>query len=251
MLSTLKVSALSLVSALVLITACTPDKDAGANGRQKLKSYTEDITAVGIGHVVETFDVNYDGQDRITSIVSTTKPGHRLEYNYINNDKFTYEQIEDNKVQLHCDYFIDGEIGKVDSLYQYNIRKDTITFKYIYNSENKLIKELEYLPNSFMAPVLANTMNYVYDGKGTLTKKVESFGETSYRYDAEYKNTTLITPGYIPVQDLLPSHTYITRHNRTTTIEHTYTYDDKGRLASERAASSPDGRITIRTYTYQ
>jgi hypothetical protein len=127
--STLKVSALSLVAVLILSTSCNKDKAAGSSGRQKLKSYTEDRTAVGIGHVVETFNVNYDSQDRITSIVSTTKPGHREEYNYINNDKFTFEKIEDNKVTLHCDYFINGEIGKVDSLYRYNIRNDTISFK--------------------------------------------------------------------------------------------------------------------------
>ena len=108
MLSTLKVSALSLVALLVLNTSCKKDETTASSGRQKLKSYTEDITAQGIGHVVETFNVNYDGQDRITSIVSTTKPGHRLEYKYINNDKFTFEQIEDNKLMLHCDYFINA-----------------------------------------------------------------------------------------------------------------------------------------------
>lgn len=249
MLSTLKVSALSLVVVLVLNTSCKKDKATGSPGRQKLKSYTEDITAVGIGHVVETFNVNYDGQDRITSIVSTTKPGHRLEYNYLNNDKFTFEQIEDHKVMLHCDYFINGEIGKVDSLYQYNIRKDTISFKYFYNSDNKILKQKEYLITYHLPPVWYNTIDYIYDGKGTLTKKQESFSEISYQYDAEYKNTTLTQPGYIPTQELLPTHTYNTRFSVTTSTEHSYTYDDKGRLTSERAASN-DGRIIIRTYTY-
>ena len=249
MLSTLKVSALSLVAVLILNTSCKKDKAAGSSGRQKLKSYTEDITAVGIGHVVETFNINYDAQDRITSIVSTTKPGHRLEYNYLNNDKFTFEQIEDNKVMLHRDYFINGEIGKVDSLYQYNIRKDTLSFKYFYNKENKILKQKEYLLTYYLPPVWYNTIDYIYDAKGTLTKKQESFADISYQYDAEYKNTTLIEPAYIPTQELLPTHTYNTRFGTTITTEHTYAYDDKGRLISERAASN-DGRITIRTYTY-
>lgn len=249
MLSTLKVSALSLVAILVLNTSCKKDKAAGSTGRQKLKSYTEDLTAVGTGHTIETFNVSYDGQNRITSIVSTTKPGHRLEYNYINNDKFTFEQIEDNKVTLHRDYFINGEIGRVDSLYQYNIRKDTIAFKYLYNSDNKIVRQKEYLITYYLPPVWSNTIDYIYDSRGTLTKKQESFSEISYQYDKEYKNTTLIEPAYIPTQELLPSHTYNTRFGVTTSTEHTYTYDDKGRLISERAASN-DGRITIRTYTY-
>lgn len=251
MVSTLKVSALLLVTVMVINTSCSPDKDSGPNGPQKLQSYTEDITAVGIGHVVETFNVSYDDQDRITSVVSTTKPGHRLEYNYINNDKFTYEQIEDNKVTLHCDYYINGEIGMVDSLYQTNNRKDTIAFKYFYTSDNKILKQKEYMPNSLLPPILYNTIDYVYDTKGTLIKRKESFAEVSYRYDAVYKNTTLTVPGYIPTQELLPTHTYSTRFNITTTTEHTYTYDDKGRLINERAVSSPDGRIAIKTYTYR
>jgi YD repeat-containing protein len=249
MFSTLKVSALSLVVVLVLNTSCKKDKAAGISGRQKLKSYTEDITGVGIGHKVEIFNVNYDAQDRITSIISTTKPGHRLEYNYLNNDKFTFEQIEDNKVTLHCDYFINGEIGKVDSLYRTDIRKDTTSFKYFYNSENKILKQKEYLINYLLPPVWSNTIDYIYDGKGTLTKKQESFSDISYQYDAVYKNTTLIEPGYIPTQELLPTHIYNTRFGRTTTTEYSYTYDDKGRLTSEKAAAS-DGGVTIRTYTY-
>lgn len=246
----IKVSAFSLVISLfVLNTSCKKDKGGGSNGLRKLKTFTEENTGVGRGHTVETFNVNYDAQDRITSIESTTKPGHRFVYEYLNNDKFTYEKIEDNKVTLHCDYFINGEIGKVDSLYQFNIRKDTISFKYIYNSDNKILRIKEYLVSYLLPPVWSNTIDYVYDLKGTLTKKTESFAETTYRYDAEFKNTTLMEPGYMPVQELLPSHTYSTRFGATITTEHTYTYDDQGRLISERAASS-DGSIIIKRYTY-
>jgi hypothetical protein len=252
MFSRLKVSALSLVALLVLNTSCKKDKASGIGGRQKLKSYTEEITAQGNGHTVETFNINYDGQERITSIVSTTKPGHRLEYKYINNDKFTFEQIEDNKLMLHRDYFINAEVGKVDSLYQYNISKDTTAFKYFYDKENRILKQKEYLISYLLPPVWYNTIDYVYDTKGTLTKKAESFAETSYRYDEEYKNTTLLEPGYIPSQEKLPSHTYSVRFSITMTTEHFYTYDEQGRLASEKAVESDGSRqtIKIRTYTY-
>jgi hypothetical protein len=252
MLSTLKVSGLSLVALLILNTSCKKDKAAGISGRQKLKSFTEDKTAQGSGHTVESFNVNYDAQDRITSIVSTTKPGHRLEYNYINNNKFTYEQIEDNKIIKHRDYFINAEIGKVDSLYEYRITGDTTSFKYFYDKENRILKQKEYLVSYLLPPVWSNTIDYVYDTKGVLTRKVESFSEESYRYDAEFKNTILLEPGYIPSQEKLPSHIYNTRFSITKTTEHFYTYDGQGRLASDKAVEN-DGRsqtITIRTYTY-
>jgi hypothetical protein len=252
MLSTLKVSALSLVTLLVLNTSCKKDKAAGVSGRQKLASYTEDITAQGNGHTIETFNVSYDGQDRITSIVSTTKPGHRFDYKYINNDKFTFEQIEDNRLMLHRDYFINAEIGKVDSFYQIKITGDTTAFKNFYDKENRILKQKEYLISYMLPPVWYNTIDYVYDTKGILTKKTESFAEASYRYDEEFKNTTLLEPGYIPSQEKLPSHTYSIRFSITTTTEHFYTYDGQGRLATEKAVESDGSRqtIKIRTYTY-
>jgi hypothetical protein len=246
-----KVSALSLVISLfVLNTACKKDSAGGSSGPQKLRTYTEDITAVGIGHVVENFNVSYDGQGRITSITSTTKPGHRYVYQYLNNNAFTYEHIEDNKVTLHCDYFINGEVGMVDSVYTYNIRKDTISFKYFYNSDNKIIKQKEYLHSYIMPPVWYNTIDYIYDLKGTLTKKAESSAETSYRYDEDHNNTVGIEPSYIPMQEKLPSHTYSIRFNATTTTEHSYTFDGQKRVISEKAVRS-DGRTTIKSYTYQ
>ena len=95
----MKTSALSLVIYLIIVLTASCKKDStGSNATHKLKTYTEDLTAVGIGHVVETFTVNYDEQDRITSLVSSTKTGHRLEYQYIKDSKFIFEKIEDNKV---------------------------------------------------------------------------------------------------------------------------------------------------------
>ncbi len=122
---------------------------------------------------------------------------------------FTFEKIEDNKVMLHCDYFINGEINMVDSVYTYNIQKDTISFKYLYNSDNKILKQKEHLVSYIMAPVWYNTIEYEYDIKGTLTRRKESLAETTYRYDEDFNNTARIEPSYIPwAQEKLPTHTY-------------------------------------------
>lgn len=251
MFRTLKVSALSLVLSLfVFNTACKKEPAGSVSGPQKLTTYTEDVTAVGIGHVVEKFNVSYDGQGRITSVISVNKPGHRYVYQYLNNNAFTYEHIEDNKVTLHRDYFINKEVGMVDSVYQYNVMKDTIAFKYFYDSDNRLVKQKEYMHSYILPPFVYNIINYVYDIKGTLTRKTESSAETTYRYDAELLNTARIEPGYIPAPEKLPTHTYSTRFNATKTIEHSYTFDDKKRLTSEKAVAS-DGRVTVKSYTYE
>lgn len=242
-----------VISLFIVLTISCKKESAGGKASHKLRSYTEEITAVGVGRVVETFNINYDEQDRITSVVSATKPGHRLVYQYTNKDAFTFEKIEDDKVTLHSTYFINSSLSLVDSTYQYNNRKDTTSLKFFYNEDKKLVKEKEYIHSYLIpAPVLANVVNYQYDAKGTLNKKTESFSETTYRYDSLHTNTVQIQPFYFSVPEKLPTHTYATRFGATTTIEHTYTYDGSKRLISERAVSSngSNGRITVKSYIY-
>ncbi|THU31114.1 hypothetical protein FAM09_28945 [Niastella caeni] len=244
-----KLSAFSLCILLLFIISVSCKKESTSNATRKLKTYTEAITAVGIGHVVETFNINYDGQDRITSVVSTTKPGHRLEYQYINKEEFTFEKIEDNKVTLHCAYYINTSLSLVDSVFQYNNRKDTISLKYFYNNEKQIEKQKEYLHSYYTGPVLYNTINYLYDLNGKLTRRSDSYSEVSYRYDSLHINTAHIEPFYFPVQQQLPTHTYTQRWGTLITIEHTYSFDEHKRLISEKAVSS-DGRVTVKSYTY-
>lgn len=248
---TMKISTLSLVLSLLIVFNASCKKESAGNATHKLKTYTEDITAVGIGHVVETFNINYDEQDRITSVVSSTKSGHRLEYRYINEGEFIFEKIEDNKVTSHTSCFINSSLSLIDSTYQYNNRKDTVSMKYLYDSENRILMQKEYIHSYLIpAPVRANTIKYQYDLKGTLTKKTDSYSEITYRYDSTHKNTVQIEPFYFPVQEKLPTHTYTTRWGILITIEHSYAFDEHKRLISEKAVSS-DGRVTVKSYTYQ
>jgi hypothetical protein len=245
----IKISSLYVLLLISVISSCKKDT-AGSNGNQKITSYTEDFTAPGVGHLVETFNVSYDGQGRITSIESATKKGHRMVYQYTGTNRFTYDKYEDDKVTLHNDYFINGELGLVDSTYQYNNQRDTSSVKYIYDSDKKLIKQKQYVHSYLLPPVWYNTVNYQYDLNGTLTKESDNYYETSYGYDDDVKNTVKLEPFYFPVQPHLPSHTFTTRWGITITTVHTYTFDGNKRISSEKAASS-DGRVTVTTYTYQ
>jgi hypothetical protein len=247
----MKTTTLSLVISLIIILTASCKKESAGSASHKLNTYTEDVTAVGIGHVVETFNISYDEQDRITSVVSATKPGHRWEYQYLKEDKFSFDKIEDNKVTLHTSCFINTSLSKIDSTYEYNNRNDTVSMKYLYDSENRIVKQKEYIHSYLIpTPVWVNTINYQYDLKGTLTKKTDSYSEISYRYDTENENTVQIEPFFFPVQQKLPTHTYTTRWGTLTTIEHSYSFDDHKRLTSEKAVSS-DGRVTVKSYTYQ
>ncbi|AEW00003.1 hypothetical protein A4D02_25055 [Niastella koreensis] len=236
-----------LLLLLAAVSSCGKDS-ANNNASHKLKTYTEDITAVG-GHVVETYNVNYDEKDRITSIESTTKPGHRLVYQYSAENSFTFDKIEDNNVISHNLYFINS-LSLIDSTYGYNNMRDTESVKFVYDVDKKLIKQKQYLISYLLPPVLYNTITFQYDIKGVLTKESDSYYETSYGYDKALQNTVQLEPFYFPFKEELPSHTFTTRFGTTVQTEHTYTFDDKNRLINEKAAGS-DGRITIRSYTYE
>jgi hypothetical protein len=233
---------------IIAATSCGKDSAGNNNASHKLKTYTEDITAVG-GHVVETYNVNYDQQDRITSVESTTRPGHRMVYQYSAENSFTYDKIEDNKVIAHNLYFVNS-LSLIDSTWQYNNMRDTESVKFIYDVDKKLIKQKQYIISYLLPPVLYNTITFQYDLKGTLTKESDSYYETSYGYDKILQNTVQLEPFYFPFKEELPSHTFTTRFGTTIQTEHTYTFDDKKRLINEKAVAS-DGRITIRSYTYE
>ncbi|WP_207514305.1 hypothetical protein [Longitalea luteola] len=248
--ATMKTIAFSLVTLFVVTTSCKKESTNNSNASHKLKSYTEDVLAVG-GRLVETYNVNYDAEGRPTSLVSVNRPGYyRMEYTYLDNGKFTFEKIEGDKVIMHNTYYLNSH-SLVDSTFQYNQLNDTISFKYLYDEENRLVRKKEYIHSYLISkPVLANTINYHYDLQGLLTRVTETYAEITYRYDSVHINTVQLEPAYFPFQEKLPTHTYTTRHGRTIETQHTYQYDGQRRLIQERAAGS-DGRVTLKTYTYQ
>jgi hypothetical protein len=236
---------------LLIIAAAACGKDSGGdNASHRITSYIEDITALGIGHVVETYTVNYDNMDRVTSVESSTRPGHKMIYQYSTGNSFTYDKYDDNKLIYHSINFINNQ-SLLDSTWWTNIQNKTSSSKYIYNEDKKLVKQKQYLIKDTFPQVLYNTVSYQYDLKGTLVKESDQgYYETSYAYDKVLKNTVQLEPFYFPFKEELPSHTYTTRLGITIETKHTYSLDDHNRVISERAEQN-DGRITIRTYTYQ
>jgi|GEM_PF-2203978 len=239
---------------LLMVAAASCGKDsAGNNASHKVKSYVEDIEAVG-NHTVQTYNVNYDEQDRITSIEATNKHGARMIYQYSAENSFTYDKYEDTVHFIHAIYFINSQ-SLIDSTWghdykQYGYKPDTTSAKFFYDENKKLVKQKQYLMSYLVPPVLYNTVTYQYDLKGTLTKESDSYQEISYGYDKALENTVQLEPFYFPFNKELPSHTFKTRLGITISTEHTYTFDDKKRLITEMAVGS-DGIKTVRNYVYE
>src|SRR4051812_2157369 len=158
-------TSLAIILSIVIISSC--QKEAGGDlpaPTNKVKTYTEDVTSSILGNSVTTFNLSYDGSNRITSFVSATDPGSKLIYTYPSENSLTSELYNSGELQIHQDCYLIN--NRIDSTYQYNNTGDTTTQKYIYNSAGDWTKTYEYDYSKNSGSDLFNTVTYTYDGKG-------------------------------------------------------------------------------------
>src|SRR3954471_19404539 len=78
-----------------------------AAGLDRVKTYTEDITA-GTFHRSETFELSYDASGRILSINSTTTPGDKFTFNYNPDNTYIMELFNSNVLSIHEKFYINN-----------------------------------------------------------------------------------------------------------------------------------------------
>lgn len=222
----------------------TPNKPA----LSKVKTYTEDYTSASSGHVVTTFNVTYDANDRTTSLISATAPGDKFVYQYNSNNTFTMDLYNSNVLSIHVLYYLNS-YSLIDSTFSYNNTYDTSTNKYLYNSAKQLTKIKEYDYRVSTGSVLYNTTDYVYDSNGNATSEKDNFTVTNYDYYTNLLNDVSIGLIHFSKNKNLTKTTTITSGGTTETLNHTYTFDSSNRLSTEKVISS-NSAILIKTYTY-
>lgn len=211
----------------------------------RVKTYTEDITAAG-GHTSTTFNLTYDANGRLTSMISASNAGDKFIYQYSGNT-ITLDIFNLNVATLHGLFFLNSN-SFIDSTFQYNNTKDTSTEKYIYNSNKQLITLLQYDYTTAGGAVLWETTNYTYDANGNLLKQINSSDDISYEYSTILNNFSLGTD-FLPAQKFLPSKTTYVSGGATVVLTHTYTFDSNNRLIMEKIVAST-GEIVLKKYTY-
>jgi hypothetical protein len=242
------------VIALVILSSC--QKEASnpplPAASLKVKSYTEDVRSGVWGNSVTTYNLNYDGSDRITSMVDASEPGNKFVFAYPSSSKYTMDLFVDNIFELHADCFLNSH-SMLDSTFQYNNTEDTITEKYVYNSAQQLTKLYEYDYYSIAGPDLENTTTYTYDGAGNLIKSEDT---DDYVYTYEYYTDKVyllpqVTPFAGPNQkvNLAKKLTLTESGTVTASATYTYTFDNKDRVSTVRQDYS-DGVVVIKTYVY-
>ena len=204
------------------------------------KTYTEDVTTPS-GHTVVTFNLSYDANNRLVSMISASSPGDKFIYQYSSNT-ITLDIYNSNVLNIHEIFFLNS-LNYADSTLQYNNTADTMTEKYYYNSSNQLVKLNEYDYSVSTGAVLFNSTTYAYDVTGNVVTEVDNTaGTTTYTYSNIPFNFSM---GF----DFLPPPKYFVKtETNGSTLTHAYTFDSSNRLLTDTVTGG--GYTLIKSYTY-
>ena len=136
----------AVAAVMVAVSSCQKETDYNdplPTESLKIKTYTEDVRSSIFGNSVTTYNLTYDGNDRVTNMTDASNPGNKFVWAYPSSSKFTLDLFNDNIFELHVDYFLNSH-SLIDSSFQYNNTSDTSTEKYIYNPAHQLTKLYEY-----------------------------------------------------------------------------------------------------------
>jgi YD repeat-containing protein len=242
----LALSPLALVG-ILFFCSCKKDNSPAASSVRP-KTYTENITSSIVGNSITTYDLSYDGNNRLLSLVSTPAPPElKFVYQY-GTSSFTLDLYNFNILSIHEIAWL-NTIPFVDSTFQYDDTNDTTTEKYFYNAGKQLVKKNEYSYSKATGGTLTNTTNYTYDNNGNVITETDDFSTTTYDYYSNLLTPFSLDMSYSPVTKNLPKTVTINSGGLIESATHAYKFDSNNRLVADTAAAS-NGDIVIKTYTY-
>ena len=239
---------LAVFACILTFSACKKNDSGSSNSANLPKTYTEDITSSSYGNSVTTYNLSYDGNNRLTSLVQANAPGNKFVYKYNTNNTYTLDLYYSNVLSIHEIFFINGN-SLVDSTYQYDDTQDGTTEKYLYNSAGQLTRLSEYDYTKTGGSVLNNVHTYEYDANGNQTKDMDYFDTQTFTYYTDLENSLSIGQTYFPKGKYLIKTLTLDSGGSIVTVNYTYTFDSQHRLVTDKEVSS-DGDIVIKTYTY-
>lgn len=242
---------------MLMLTSCQKEIDPldgtppppPSSTSTRIKTYTEDIS-YGAQRSVETYNLSYDAQGRLTSMVSVTNPGDKFVYSYGVPNTLQLDLYNSNVLSVHQDFYLNSA-SMTDSSFQYNDTGDSSTEKYLYNAVKQVIAIRYYEYTKATGGVLQSITQFEHDSEGNVTKETSSAGVINYTFYPNLQNTL---PNLInPADGKNPKLTQTTTDNTggtAVTLNHTYTFDTSNRVTSERAVDATNGITVIKTYTY-
>ena len=217
----------------------------------KLRTYIEDARNTSY-NTIDTFDVNYDSQERIASLIGRGT-GFKFLYSYQTSNYTTEIRFLEHLIIKDVS-FLNGS-GFVDSTFQYNDTGDSSTSKLTYSAKGEIIEERNYDYTLAGGSVLSDITTYVYDNNGnviTSTEKAangQTIAVSTYTYNS-FLNTVFLSPTNRPLYyKNLPATITVVSGGVTESVTYEYTYDSDQRVISEKGSYS-DGTFVIKKYEY-
>jgi YD repeat-containing protein len=242
----LTLSPVALVGIWFLFS-CKKDNSPAASSVRP-KTYTENITSSIVGNSITTYDLSYDNNNRLLSIVSTPAPPLlKFVYQY-GTGSFTLDLFNSNTLSIHEIAWLNS-IPFIDSTFQYNDTNDSSTEKYLYNAGKQLVQKNEYSYSKASGGTLINTTNYTYDNNGNVITETDDFSAITYDYYSNLLTPFSLDMAYLPITKNLPKTVTINSGGIIESATHAYKFDGNNRLVADTAAGT-NGDIIIKTYTY-
>ncbi len=206
------------------------------------KNYYDTGTGVLAGSM--TYNVTYDANNRVTSIISTDNTD-KLLYDYPSSTKYTIDEYSNPSSipDFHKEVYLNS-VSLVDSVFFRQYGNDTVTEKYSYNSSKQLISK-KTTPKGYSSTI----DYYIYDASGNPTTNSTTNYVTTSTYSTLPNSNPLAEPNFFQSPNLiLTSSTY--NGGVLYSTSYTYTFDSNNRLSSEKTIDQQGRTTSMRTYSY-
>lgn len=242
-----KIAFLALILSTIFFYSCSKEKQT-ENNSDRVKSYTEEFTSLN-GNYYSTYNLSYDGENRITAVTAANTPDNRTSFTYHSKDHYSSEIYSLGALQLKQDFFLRSSL--LDSTVQINVSKDTVSEKYYYNATNQLIRKNIY-DHKYYSVFIKNYLLYTYDAAGKLINSVDYDGLQNvftYYPDLVYI-LPVVAPFFKPVEktNLVKERSVSISGSIPRIIDISYTFDSQNRIQTIKETS--DGVVTTKSFTY-
>lgn len=240
---------LTLFGATILFHSCSKEKSPeNNNNNSKVKSYTEAIASSNFNFSM-TYHLSYDGKNRITAITPEGSSDSKISFTYQSNERYSMELYNSGNLEIKQDYFLRNSL--LDSTIQYNNSKDTMSEKYYYDANKRLVSKIEFEHDS--GPFATNSIQFTYDEAGNMVKSTDS--DRNIETFEYYPDLVYAMPVTAPFFENIQKSRLIKSSNLTrngTVLKSsvsTYTFDSKDRISTITETLS-DGTVLTKSFTY-
>ena len=239
---------------IIMLSSCQKDKqEPGTNTTlSKVKTYTESTTTSGGENIAATYNLNYDANNRITSVTQANVPGNKFVFSYPSDTKYSMDLFVAGERSIHEDIFLNSN-ALPDSTFQYDNDEDTTTEKYVYNSKNQLITIKEYNYSTIYGSDIEKVTTYTYDADGNVATITDTDSQTeTLEYYPDLVYAMLFTNPLLnstKAMHLVKTHKVTSNGYLVGSTVNTYTFDSNKRI-STITQTLDDGTVGTQTFTY-